>query len=147
MSEVELRAREEIMFENYSNIIDIEAKTMVDMTNKKIIPAIESYLGELVRTARDKQTIFGSNLHSSLERRMIADLSILATEAFEVADKLKQAAHDASDEPDFKTSAFAYKERVIPLMNSLRCAVDGAESLVPASLWPLPSYGEMTLKQ
>ncbi len=147
MSEVELRARQEIMFENYSNIIDIEAKTMVDMTNKKIIPAIESYIGELVHTAKDKQTIFGSNLHSSLERRMIADLSILATEAFETADKLKHAAHDAEIEPDFKVSAFAYKEKVIPLMNSLRRAVDSAEELVPSSLWPLPSYGEMTLKQ
>ena len=147
MSEVELRAREEIMFENYSNIIDIEAKTMVDMTNKKIIPAIETYVGELTRTARDKQTIFGSNLHSSLERRMIADLSILATEAFETADKLKAAAHNAASEPDFKASAFEYKEKVIPLMNSLRRAVDAAESLVPSSLWPYPSYGEMTLKQ
>ena len=147
MSEVELRAREEIMFENYSNIIDIEAKTMVDMTNKKIIPAIESYIGELTRTAKNKQEIFGSNLHSSLERRMIADLSILATEAFETADKLKHAASDAANEPDFKVSAFAYKEKVIPLMNSLRRAVDSAESLVPSDLWPLPSYGEMTLKQ
>ena len=147
MSEVELRAREEIMFENYSNIIDIEAKTMVDMTNKKIIPAIESYVGELTRTAKNKQEIFGSNLHSSLERRMIADLSILATEAFETADKLKRAASDAANEPDFKISAFAYKEKVIPLMNSLRRAVDSAEALVPSDLWPLPSYGEMTLKQ
>jgi len=147
MSEVELRAREEIMFENYSNIIDIEAKTMVDMTNKKIIPAIEAYVGELTHTAKDKQAIFGSNLHSSLERRMIADLSILATEAFETADKLKTAALSAANEPDFKASAFDYKDKVIPLMNSLRRAVDAAESLVPSSLWPLPSYGEMTLKQ
>ena len=147
MSEVELRAREEIMFENYSNIIDIEAKTMVDMTNKKIIPAIESYIGKLTRTAKNKQEIFGSNLHSSLERRMIADLSALATEAFETADKLNHAARDAASEPDFKLSAFAYKEKVIPLMNSLRRAVDSAESLVPSALWPLPSYGEMTLKQ
>ena len=147
MSEVELRAREEIMFENYSNIIDIEAKTMVDMTNKKIIPAIESYIGELTRTAKNKQEIFGSALHSSLERRIIADLSILATEAFETADKLKHAACAAENEPDYKVSAFAYKEKVIPLMNALRRAVDAAESLVPSSLWPLPSYGEMTLKQ
>ncbi len=147
MSEVELRAREEIMFENYSNIIDIEAKTMVDMTNKKIIPAIEAYIGDLTRTAKDKQAIFGSNLHSGLERRVIADLSILATEAFETADKLRSAASTAEKEPDFRLSAFAYKEKVIPLMNSLRRAVDSAESLVPSSLWPLPSYGEMTLKQ
>ena len=147
MSEVELRAREEIMFENYSNIIDIEAKTMVDITNKKIIPAIEGYVEKLCRTAKDKQDIFGSNVNSGLERRIIADLSSLAAEAFDIADKLKSAAQAAESESDFKVSAFAYKDKVIPLMNRLRTAVDKAETIVPSDLWPLPSYGEMTLKQ
>ena len=147
MSEVELRAREEIMFENYSNIIDIEAKTMVDITNKKIIPAIEGYVEKLCRTAKDKQDIFGSNVNSGLERRIIADLSSLAAEAFDVADKLKSAAQAAESEADFKVSAFSYKDKVIPLMNRLRTAVDKAETIVPSDLWPLPSYGEMTLKQ
>ena len=147
MSEVELRAREEIMFENYSNIIDIEAKTMVDITNKKIIPAIEGYVEKLCRTAKDKQDIFGSNVNSGFERRIIADLSSLAVEAFDVADKLKSAAQAAESEADFKVSAFSYKDKVIPLMNRLRTAVDKAETIVPSDLWPLPSYGEMTLKQ
>lgn len=147
MSEVELRAREEIMFENYSNIIDIEAKTMVDITNKKIIPAIEGYVEKLCRTAKDKQDIFGSNVNSGLERRIIADLSSLAAEAFDIADKLKSAAQAAESESDFKVSAFSYKDKVIPLMNRLRTAVDKAETIVPSDLWPLPSYGEMTLKQ
>jgi glutamine synthetase len=135
------------MFENYSNIIDIEAKTMVDITNKKIIPAIEGYVEKLCRTAKDKQDIFGSNVNSGLERRIIADLSSLAVEAFDVADKLKSAAQAAESEADFKVSAFSYKDKVIPLMNRLRTAVDKAETIVPSDLWPLPSYGEMTLKQ
>ncbi len=147
MSEVELRAREEIMFENYANIIDIEAKTMVDMTFKKIIPAIESYISKLTHTAKEKQDVFGANIHSSLERRIIADLSSLASSAFEIAEKLRAAACNAEAESDFRVSAFAYKEKVIPLMTSLRVAVDRAETLVPSELWPLPSYGDMTLKQ
>ncbi len=147
MSEVELRAREEIMFENYSNIIDIEANTMADMTNKKIIPAIEKYIGTLAAAAESKQAVFGANLHSGLERRLIADLSDLAASAFETADKLCAAAKKASYESDCRASAFAYKDKVIPLMNALREAVDKAETLVPDDIWPLPSYGEMTLKQ
>ncbi len=147
MSEVELRAREEILFENYSNVIDIEARTMVDITNKKIIPAIEEYIGRLTRIARDKCDIFDNNAHTSLEKRCIADLSNIALTAFDTADKLRAAALTASGEQDFRTSAFAYKDKVIPLMNALREAVDSAEALVPSDLWPLPSYGEMTLKQ
>ena len=147
MSEIELRAREEIMFENYSNVIDIEAKTMVDITNKKIIPAIESYLGELAATARDKQTVLGSNAPIGLERRMIADLSRLAEDAFNTAEKLAEAAKNASDLDDYKEESFSYKDKVIPLMNKLRAVVDKAETIVPEEKWPLPSYGEMTLKQ
>ncbi len=147
MSEIELRAREEIMFENYSNVIDIEARTMVDITNKKIIPAIESYLGELAATARDKQSVFGANAPIGLERRMIADLSRLAEDAFTTAEKLAGAAKSASALDDYKDEAFSYKDKVIPLMNKLREAVDKAETVVPEAKWPLPSYGEMTLKQ
>ena len=147
MSEIELRAREEIMFENYSNVIDIEAKTMVDITNKKIIPAIEAYLGELCATARDKQAVLGASAPVGLERRMISDLSRLAEDAFITAEKLSDAAKTASSLKDYKEEAFYYKDNVIPLMNSLRQAVDKAETIVPEAKWPLPSYGEMTLKQ
>ena len=147
MSEVELRAREEIMFENYSNVIDIEARTMADITNKKIIPAIESYIGELSATARDKQTVLGTSAPIGLERRMISDLSRLAEDAFITAEKLRDAAAHATALKNFREEAFSYKDEVIPLMTSLRATVDKAETVVPESKWPLPSYGEMTLKQ
>ena len=147
MSEIELRAREEIMFENYSNVIDIEAKTMVDITNKKIIPAIESYIGKLAETAKDKQSVFGSSAPIALERRIINDLSRLSEDAFNTAERLRDAATHAASLKDFREEAFSYKEKVIPLMTALRTSVDKAETIVPEELWPLPSYGEMTLKQ
>ena len=147
MSEIELRAREEIMFENYSNVIDIEAKTMVDITNKKIIPAIESYIGKLAETAKDKQSVFGNSAPIALERRIINDLSRLSEDAFNTAERLRDAATHAASLKDFREEAFSYKEKVIPLMTALRTSVDKAETIVPEELWPLPSYGEMTLKQ
>jgi glutamine synthetase len=147
MSEVELRAREEIMFENYSNVIDIEAKTMVDITNKKIIPAIEAYVGELSRTAKDKKSIFGDMAPIGLERRVISDLSRLAEDAFNTAERLREAAMSAGALKNFREEAFSYKDKVIPLMTALRQTVDKAETIIPETAWPLPSYGEMTMKQ
>lgn len=147
MSEVELRAREEIMFENYSNVIDIEAKTMVDITNKKIIPAIEAYVGELSRTAKDKKSIFGDMAPIGLERRVISDLSRLAEDAFNTAERLREAAMSAGALKNFREEAFSYKDKVIPLMTVLRQTVDKAETIIPETAWPLPSYGEMTMKQ
>ncbi len=147
MSGVELRAREEILFENYSKVIDIEAKTMVDMTNKKIIPAIERYIADLSSTAKDKLAVFESAAPISLERKLIGELSGYACRAYDIAEKLRSAAISAAAESDCKVSAFAYKDKVIPLMNQLRATVDAAEELVPSDVWPLPSYGEMTMKQ
>ena len=147
MSSVELNAREEILFENYSKVIDIEAKTMVDIANRKIIPAIEKYVAELTATAKDKLEVFGASAPVALERRLIGELSLLADTAYATAEKLKNAAVAADGESDCKASAFAYKDKVIPLMASLRAAVDKAETVVPTDIWPLPCYGDMTLKQ
>ena len=147
MSEVELHAREEIMYENYSNVIDIEAKTMVDMTNKRIIPAIEQYIGSLTAIARDKAAVFGNVAGAELERTIVMKLSRLARTAYEKADQLAQKARESAAIKESDASAFSYKEKVVPLMRSLRAAVDEAEGIVPADLWPLPSYGEMTMKQ
>ena len=147
MSEVELHAREEIMYENYSNIIDIEAKTMVDMTNKKIIPAIEQYIGSLSAIARDKAGVFGGSVGTELERALVTRLSRLAHIAYDKAERLSLKAQESAAIKESDASAFSYKEKVVPLMRELRAAVDEAEGIVPADIWPLPSYGEMTMKQ
>ena len=78
---------------------------------------------------------------------MISDLSKLAEEAFITAGRLFDAAKNASALDNFRDEALAYKDKVIPLMNSLRETVDKAETIIPEAKWPLPSYGEMTLKQ
>ena len=151
MSEVELRAREEIYFENYSKVIDIEANTMVDIANKKIIPTVEEYVGELAEIAKNKIAIFENVNGAVLEKTIIRKLSDLNARAYELAEKLKSAAISANLERTHKKhyaeSAMSYKDNVIPLMNALRKTVDEMEGIVPSKIWPLPSYGEMTMKQ
>jgi glutamine synthetase len=151
MSEVELRAREEIYFENYSKVIDIEANTMVDIANKKIIPTVEEYVGELAEIAKNKIAIFENVNGAVLEKTIIRKLSDLNARTYDLAEKLKSAAISANLERTHKKhyaeSAMSYKDNVIPLMNALRKTVDEMEGIVPSKIWPLPSYGEMTMKQ
>ena len=151
MSEVELRAREDILFENYSKVIDIEAKTMVDIANKKIIPAVEEYIGQLAEIAKNKIAVLDNVNGARLEKSVILKLSDLNSRAYELSEKLKDAAEKAYAERaktrKYMDSALAYKNNVIPLMVKLREAVDEMEGIVPSKLWPLPSYGEMTMKQ
>ena len=147
MSEVELRAREEILFENYAKVIDIEARTMIDIANKKIIPTVEKYIKSLVSTVKGKKEIFGKEDYSALELELIKKLSELNLTAYKVSQKIKEAADAADGTQNASESANAYKNNVLPLMAELRQAVDEMEGMVPSSIWPLPSYGEMTMKQ
>ena len=42
-TKAELESREEVKYENYTKTINIEAKTMIDMASKQIIPAVVKY--------------------------------------------------------------------------------------------------------
>ena len=124
---------------------------MVDITNKKIIPAVEEYIGRLSEIAKNKIKVLENPAVARLEKSVILKLSDLNSRAYDLADKLKAAADAAYSERaktrKYMDSALAYKNNVIPLMVKLREAVDEMEGIVPSELWPLPSYGEMTLKQ
>ena len=124
---------------------------MVDIANKKIIPAVEEYIGQLAEIAKNKIKVLETPNAANLEKTVILKLSALNSSAYELAGKLKDAADSAYAERartrKYMDSALAYKNNVIPLMNKLREAVDEMEGIVPSKLWPLPSYGEMTMKQ
>ena len=57
MSEAEIRSRYEIMMENYCKTDMIEARTMVRMAKKDILPAIDSYMKELADVITAKQSV------------------------------------------------------------------------------------------
>jgi len=146
MNEAELRARHAVLFETYCKTVGIEAKTMIDIVNKKIIPSIERYLCELATTAKAKRDICGDGV-IALEKSLILKLTELCENINSTAQKLKDHTVSAKSKSNSKQSAEYYRDCVCPEMARLRLAVDAAEQLVPADLWPLPSYGELTYKQ
>ena len=146
MSEAELRARVAVLFETYCKTISIEAKTMIDMVNKKIIPAVERYLCSLAKTASLKCEVCGESV-ISLEKELILKLTELCESINKSAQTLKDLAVKAKSIGSSRASAEYYRDFVCPEMARLRLVVDAAEQLTPADIWPLPSYGELTYKQ
>ena len=49
-TKAELESRVEIKYESYSKAINIEARTMIDMASKQIIPAVIKYTKALADT-------------------------------------------------------------------------------------------------
>lgn len=146
MNEAELRARHAVLFETYCKTISIEARVMIDMVNKKIIPAIEKYICSLAKTAKYKMEICGEG-SISLERELICKLTELCENISVSSQRLKDYTITAKSCGGAVRSAESYRDLVIPEMARLRLTVDAAEQIMPSDVWPLPSYGEMTFNQ
>ena len=141
MNEVEINSREDIFFENYSKIINIEALTMIEMASRDIIPAVNAYMSAVAIGANAKEKLIPGSC--SVERDIIEKLSDLCYKAYHALTKLDTEEKLASALPDKVARAEAYQNHVIPMMNSLREYVDKMEELTSSEYWPLPTYGDM----
>ena len=73
MSATEIHSRREIFFENYRKIKNIEARIMLEMTIRDIIPAVSKHVGELSERANAKLA-FSKSVNVSAERDIIEKL-------------------------------------------------------------------------
>ncbi len=148
LSSVELRARQEIMLENYAKVLNIEAQTMVLIATRQIIPAVENYIAKLGKAAKAKLLVLDEDKDAiRMEREIMRRLSELNTTAYDAVNALRQADREACAAGDALAVAAAFRDKVVPAMAALRAPVDEMETLVASEDWPLPTYGEMMHKQ
>lgn len=140
-SETEMRARYEILSENYCKTLNIEALTMIDMAKKDYLPAVSRYSHELSDTVIAKAAC--GDVDSTYEKELLAKISKLNTAAYKKVQKLEEATLKAKEINDTTALSMFYKDSVFSAMNELRIAVDELETMVPAASWPYPSYGDM----
>ncbi|MBR2926644.1 MAG: glutamine synthetase III [Clostridia bacterium] len=145
MSETEMRSREEIYFENYAKIINIEALTMIVMASRDYIPSVENYIAQIADTAAKKQAVC-ADASCEMEKDLIRRLSSLNAEAYRAMQTLKEEETSAASIPDAKQRAACYADRVLPAMAALRSAVDEMEALTSSKHWPVPTYGDMMFR-
>ncbi len=142
MNETELRSREEILFENYSKTINIEALTMVEMVRKEIVPAVSAYIKELSESVCMRKTAFGQVSYDT-EYDIVTKLSALNDNTYKTVGELEKAVWVATIKHEGKEMAMEYNRVIIPIMDKLRAYVDGMEKLTSNEYWPLPSYGDL----
>ena len=143
MSEIEMRSRREILFESYRKIKNIEARTMLEMTIRDIIPAVSEYIGKLAEAVNNKRTAI-KNADVSCESDIIEKLSDLLSKTYDAYNALDRAEKTAVSKKCDEEAAFYYKDTVEGKMAALRRAVDEMEVLTAREYWPMPTYGDMT---
>jgi glutamine synthetase len=139
-SKVELESRVEILLDEYNKTINIEAKTMIDMAKKDILPAVMSYVKDLSETA-STATALGADL--TVEKEMVRRLSSLAAETYTAMGELEKAVAEAAAIDGTEAAARFYHDTVLADMAALRAPADKMEALCGEKYWPYPTYEQL----
>lgn len=138
----EIRSRYEITLENYCKTVNIEALTMIDMARKEILPAIIGYVKELSETVGAAKAVAPS-APLGYGSKAVSKLCALADEIDQKTDALEAAADRYKQITDVTAAANDIRDDILQRMAELRVPCDEAETLMPASVWPFPTYGDL----
>ena len=140
MSRVETESHYEIKLEQYANLINIEALTMIDMANKQILPAVNAYAADVASNLAIKQDM---GVACKAETKLLKKLSDGADAISDDIDALVEA-HDAMiATADVQARGNACRDSVLPAMEQLRKDTDAMETICSKEYWPLPSYNDI----
>lgn len=121
LSEIEIVSRYEINKHAYNTVIALEGECALTMARTQLIPAGLDFQEQL------------SSVKSVTQKKLLKQVSSLIDSALKAADALDAAIekHDSA--------------KTLAGMNKLREVIDELEGVVPANMWPIPSYAQMLL--
>jgi glutamine synthetase len=142
-SEKEVKARQEILLENYIKIIDLEALTMLDMANKDIFPAVSAFTGELADTIGRKRAV-SDDIRVDAEVKLLHKLSDLLARFSETIDELDSIVGGSiAYRKNIQSHAEYNCNEMLTTMEKLRAISDEMEMCTASEYWPYPSYGAL----
>ena len=140
-TKAELESRAEIQYEIYAKAINIEAKTMLDIATKQIIPAVIKYttvLAQSVNTVRAAAAV-----DVSVQLGLLTKCSERLAKTNEAMENLAEMVSRIGEYSEGRERAVYCREKVVTAMEELRRPVDELEMLVDKEMWPMPSYGDL----
>ena len=140
-TKAELESRVEVNYENYAKAINIEARTMIDMAGKQIIPAVIKYTTALATSINTVKAACDADVSTQTE--LLMETSDLLTETKLALAKLEDITNHAAAMAEGREQAVCYHDDVRAAMDALRAPVDKLEMIVDKDIWPMPSYGDL----
>lgn len=133
LSQRELEARQEVMFDQYFKTVNIEGETTEWMARTQLLPAALDYLGHLASI----------NIEDS--RAIDRTLGSVAAACDALSDAIEHLSEQNANLGGETVHSKAHHmcANVLPAMQAVRDAADAIERLLPARQWPMPSYREM----
>lgn len=136
----EVAARTEIHLEKYSKTVRIEARTMVEMARKQLLPATMEHVQSLCEAiATKKQIGFTCNTDEKIAKK----LNELADRFYDSIERLEARITEANAVKEIQAQAEFFHDKVLAEMDIMRSIADEIELNMPASKWPIPAYSEI----
>lgn len=141
-TEAELYSRAEVQYEAYSKALNIEARAMIDIAGKQIIPAVIKATTAISQSINSVKAAC-PDADVSVQTEMLLETSELLKDTKSALSKMKQLVEESLSKEEGKEKAEFFKDVIKPAMDELRAPVDKLEMLVDKELWPMPSYGDL----
>ena len=138
----ELESRAEIKYETYAKAINIEARAMIDIASKHIIPAVIKYITSLANSINQvREACEGVGV--DVQEELLKESSQLLSKTRSALKNLIIVTDEACKIPEGPQQAEFFKDKVVTGMQELREPVDALEMIVNKEMWPMPSYGDL----
>ena len=140
-TKTELESRAEIQYEIYAKAVNIEAKTMIDIATKQIIPAVIKYTTVLADSINAVKA--AGPIDVSVQMDLLEKCTALLKDTNSAMNRLSKVVAKVPEIPEGRERAVYCKDEVCKAMTELRTPVDELEMLVDKEMWPMPSYGDL----
>ncbi|WP_420601616.1 glutamine synthetase III [Flagellimonas sp.] len=145
MSEVELKAHQEVELESYTLHLQIEGRVLGEMVYGNIIPSAIRYQNLLLENIKGLKDVYGA-IHEKVAEGQLNLLEQIGEHIMEIkklTDKMTEARKSANKLSAINKKASAYCDNVKPYFETIRIQSDKLEKLISDDLWPITKYREL----
>ena len=142
-TKAECRSRYEILLEEYTKALHIEALTMLEMANQEILPACIEYSNTVAKSLKMKKEL---GLSAPCETKLYKNINEHTEGLMAAAEALQKEVDEIPEDCEEIKLAEFYRDRIIPEMDSVRCYADELELIVGKEFWPFPTYTDLLYK-
>jgi len=146
MSEREVKARHEIMLEEYLLKIQIESRVIGDIAGNHIVPTAINYQNRLLKNVTGLKSVLDSDTYNKVAKEqidMIKEISERISVIISEKEKMIETRKTINALDDTREKAIRYREEVMPYFDTIRYQCDKLEIIIDDEIWPLPKYREM----
>lgn len=135
LSPIELKIRKNALLKNYIESIEVEAKTMIEMLTREILPSVMLSIEFFDRVRK----IDSSKYVEESETKLSNAMNVIS----KLHDEIENLLEELKSESDLSKKAQIGNEKILPVMKEIRKCYDEIESIIPSTNKPFPCYNDI----